>query len=302
MDEKNTEAATGSSSSSLGMRRAPRHDKRRSALIVYDQLVNFASQRLVAGDDSGAMVALSIVREHFCQGSELLKELRVMNALVNGGVSSRDIAASVIREARLAVQRHDAARLEREKTALSGDIVARLGGQSFFDTRVPEYKAFATAQVLVNDWRRPSELNMVRTAEYEDAIIDRLVEHREPVVEQFPGADGLVVRMMTKKLNERYGGLLTPAQRRLIKEFIAAPDPGAVACLLKDVRRRAASALEIAKNGVLEESSSVAKATDVAALLAAEQDNDMGPECFARHMLYARLIDEIIDAEDKKTR
>lgn len=282
-----------------GRQRPRDHNKRRSSLVVYDQLVTFVAQRLVEGDDTQAKKALRIVKERFCEGSELLKELRVLNALVDGSVSSRDVAASVLREARLAVQRHDASRLEQEKSALVGAIVRELGGQSFFDARVVDYKTFATAQTLVNDWRSPSEANMLRTAEYEDTMIERLTEKRAVPGEddRFPGADGFVVKVMARKLGDRYAGRLSPTQRRLVREFAGAADEAEVQIALRDVRRRATTALASAGK-TLTEAALRGKADSVSQLIVAERDDDSSSEALARHMMYARLIDEVLSGNE----
>ena len=95
-----------------------RHNKKRNAALIYEQLVRYISRALVEGRSEKARIASSIIKEHFVKGSQLYKEFRLFNSLMRTTVSDRMIAARIVEEARKAAQDHDPKSLDSEKSRL----------------------------------------------------------------------------------------------------------------------------------------------------------------------------------------
>lgn len=202
------------------------HSKKRNSALVYEFLVRWMSTALVEGRDSEAKVALALIKKHYRPGTELYKEYRLADSLAKATVSSSATAASILSEAKRAARAHDMKKLNEEKFRLLNEINSAVKDSLFWDRPVPLYKTLATIQTLINDWRKdPRDIDLVRLAEYEEQIVTWLQESKDSPkkLEEMkgnPGEDRLLLRIMSKKLEEKYGDALNPMQRTILKEYV----------------------------------------------------------------------------------
>ena len=205
------------------------HNKKRNVGIIYEQLVRKVSEALVEGDMKRADLVLEVIKNNFSQDTELYKEFRLFNALVKTTVSSDSIATRILSEAKLAAQDHDASLLRKQKSKLIKEINHALDDNSFYSTRIQDYRTYATIQTLLNDWRKPETADIKRIAQYEDQIHNWLLkEKKEAKLDSFKtqDVDKLTVKIMREKFNTRYGKTLTLRQRNLIREFVFSKESG----------------------------------------------------------------------------
>jgi hypothetical protein len=199
------------------------HNKKRNTGLLYEFLVRSISRALVDGDQKKSTIALKVVKRHFKPGTELYKEFRLINSLVRTTVSSEAVAASIIQEAKAAARSHNMSNLDREKSLLISMINKAVNDENFYDHQVNEYRIYATIQTLLNDWRaRGSDLQ--RMAQYEDQLLRWLVTEKvespdEGISDETPGESRLLMKVMMKKLNEKYAGMLTESQKSLIRAY-----------------------------------------------------------------------------------
>jgi len=199
------------------------HNKKRNTGLLYEFLVRSISRALVDGDEKKSSVALKLVTRHFKPGTELYKEFRLINSLVRTTVSSEAVAASIIQEAKSAARAHNMPVLDREKSLLISTINKAVNDENFYDHPVSEYRIYATIQTLLNDWRaRGSDL--MRMAQYEDQLLRWLVTEKSEtpdggMPDENPGTSRLLMKVMMKKLNEKYAGQLTESQRGLVRAY-----------------------------------------------------------------------------------
>ena len=208
------------------------HNKKRNSGLLYEFLVRRISTALVEKDARTQAAALRLIKRHFKPGSELHRELRLIRSLVQTTVSTPAVAASIIGEARVAARTFDQARLDEEKSRLLREISRTLHDESFFEVQVDEYKAYATVQTLVNEWRAPrGTVDIGRLAQYEDALVRRLTTERAApddrlVNEESPGTNRLAAHIMMRRLNEKYAGSLDSTQRELVRAYVFAAGRG----------------------------------------------------------------------------
>ena len=198
------------------------HNKKRNVGIIYEQLVRKVSEFLVEGDKDQADVTLNILKNHFQKGTELYKEFRLFNSLVKTTVSSDSIATRILEKAQEAASDHDSIKLNREKSLLIREINHKIDDNSFYHTRVPEYRTYATIQTLLNSWRGGSE-NLSQVAEFEQKICEWLVTDKpnESLTElKTPNVDKLTVKLMRESFNKKYKGEMTKSQQNLVKDFV----------------------------------------------------------------------------------
>ena len=221
------------------------HNKKRNTGLLYEFLVRTVSKALVDGDKKRSATAFKIVKRHFKPGTELYKEYRLINSLVRTTVSSEAVAASIIQEAKNAARAYDMKELDREKSLLISTINRAIDDDDFYDHQVNEYRIYATIQTLLNDWRT-KDADLGRMAQYEDQLLKHLVTEKAEVAdvaisEESPGTSRLLMKMMMKRLNEKYAGVLSDEQRQLIRAYAfstANDDPESIKKKLVEVKER----------------------------------------------------------------
>lgn len=287
------------------MKVSNKHSKKRNAGLLYEFLVKMISKSLVEGDQQRSTESLETLKRFFKPGTELYKEFRLLNSLMKSGVSNVTVAASIITEAKTAARQHDVAKLEREKSFLIKQINHKIDDGTFWDQPVSEYRMFATMQTLINDWRNPGSAPLERLAEYEDRLTKWLTEAREKpqVHEELAGTIGenrLVFKLMMKKLNEKYGYVLTNDQKSILREYVfmvsSGRDPSALQKKLQEVRDGVVKSID---TYLAADSSKYmsGKLEEVRAEIVAESLDTINDEKITKFMLFMKLISELESKE-----
>ena len=198
-----------------------KHNKKRNVGIVYELMLNYITENIINSREDKAKKAVKIIERRFKKGTELYKELRIFNALVNATVSGTHIAASVLTEAKQAVKRFDNKKLMNEKSLLIKDINHTLKESNFYNAKVKNYKNYATIQTLFNEWQKGDSSNLRKVIEYEKNIVEHLLQEKadKDVEILDPRADQLVVNLLSKKINEKYDTTLTSQQKSIIRNY-----------------------------------------------------------------------------------
>lgn len=282
------------------------HNKKRNVALLYEFLVRTISSALVEGDQRSSSQALKIVKRHFKPGTELYKEFRLVNSLIKTTVSSEAVAASIMQEAKNAARSHDVKELDRQKSLLIRSINHTIKDENFYDQQVNEYRILATIQTLINDWRDPNR-DLERLARYEDQLVKWLVSEKiEPVdglmPDDSPGTSRLLMKVMMKKLNEKYSGVLNDEQKSLIRAYAfstANDDPESIQKKLTEIKERLVQALDVELSERFDENASktetytVDKLVEARTRLLAEDLSTIDDDVVTRFMLYTKLGSEL---------
>ena len=200
------------------------HNKKRNIGIIYELLLRNISDNLIAKRVSEAQTTLDLLSSMFNKSSELYKEFRLFNALANASVSDTAIAAGILAEAKKAARRCDIKLLNHEKSMLIREINHTLNDDSFYRRKVKNYREYATIQTLLNDWRKGDSADLARVIRYESQVIHRLLESKAEPEDisslKDPNIDNLVVKIMTEKLNSKYGDSLSKNQKDIIRTYV----------------------------------------------------------------------------------
>lgn len=280
------------------------HNKKRNTGLLYEFLVGVISRSLVDGNQKSSSQALRILRRHFKPGTELYKEFRLINALRKTTVSSEAVAASILQEAKQAAKAHDLKELDRQKSLLIRDINHIIKDEDFYDQQVGEYRFLATVQTLLNDWRR-RDADLSRIAAYEDQLLKRLTEEKaaEPeqaLPEETPGEARLLMKVMMKKLNEKYSGVLNDEQKSLLRAYAfstANDDPGSIRLKLTEIRDGLLSSIESFGAAKPDNEYINKKLAEAKEQLLTEKLEVVDDETVTRFMLYTKLAAEL-ESED----
>lgn len=281
---------------------ANKHNKRRNSLLIYEFLVRTISKSIIDDDKKKSAVALKILKKHFKQGTELYKEFRLMNALAKTTVTSEHTAASILSEAKNAANSFDIQKLDREKSILIRNINHSLNDDNFYDQHVNEYREFATIQTLINEWRSSSK-DLHSVAKLEDHLMKYLVTEKSSIPDSTisddtSGTARLLMKVMTKKLNEKYNGILNEQQKSLIKAYAystASEDQTSIRMKLHEIKGQLVSLIdgyETEANEYLRNKLQETKGT-----LLSEDLELVDDETVTRFMLYSKLRDELESKE-----
>ena len=280
------------------------HQKKRNSFLIYEFLIRVISSALVEDDKSKSAVALKIIRKHFKPGTNLYREFRLINSLVKTTVSSDHVAASILKEAKEAVSLIDESKLDREKSLLIRSINHTLNDENFYDQHVNEYRTYATIQLMINEWKSKNK-DLQRMALFEDHVMKWLVTEKEAtpdtmITDDTAGTSRLLMKVMTKKLNEKYAGVLNEQQRGLIRAYAfstVSEDQTSIKTKLSEVKENLVSLVdqyssEIQHNEYLKNKLSEAKSA-----LLSESLEQVDDSTVTRFMLYSRLRDELESKE-----
>lgn len=279
------------------------HNKRRNAGLLYEFLVRTISKALIEGDKKRSATALRLLKRHFKPGTELYREFRLINALVRTTVSSESVASSILGEAKLAARSYDMENLDREKSILLRNVNHYLKDDHFYDQHIHEYKAYATAQTLINNWRTDGkDRDISALALYEDQMSKWLMsEKNDPaneasVPEETPGMTRLLMKVMTKKLNEKYAMSLDDDQKSLLKTYIfstANSDPSVISRKLHEVKCDLVSSIDEYVGTNPDSTYLTEKMSQVKDQLLSESLNSIDDNTVTRFMMYMKLNKEI---------
>lgn len=280
------------------------HNKKRNAGLLYEFLVRTISNALVEGDQKKSAAALKILRRHFKPGTELYKEFRLINALIKTTVSSEPVAASILGEAKMAARSHDLDRLDREKSLLIKNINYLLNDENFYDQQINEYRMYATVQTLLNDWRS-SNRDLSRLATYEDQLVGWLttekVQNDEQIIsEESAGTNRLLMKVMTKKLNEKYAGILNDDQKSLVKAYVfstASSDPAVIQKKLSEIKDVLIERIGTYKDSHKDNKYINDKLDEAYSRVISEDLSSVDDETVTRFMLYTKLSTELVGEE-----
>lgn len=280
------------------------HQKKRNSFLIYEFLIRVISSALVEDDKSKSAAALKIIRKHFKPGTNLYREFRLINSLVKTTVSSDHVAASILKEAKEAVSLIDESKLDREKSLLIRSINHTLNDENFYDQHVNEYRTYATIQLMINEWKSKNK-DLQRMALFEDHVMKWLVTEKEAtpdtmITDDTAGTSRLLMKVMTKKLNEKYAGVLNEQQRGLIRAYAfstVSEDQTSIKTKLSEVKENLVSLVdqyssEIQHNEYLKNKLSEAKSA-----LLSESLEQVDDSTVTRFMLYSRLRDELESKE-----
>jgi hypothetical protein len=200
------------------------HNKKRNSGMLREFFSKYLADCLVSNNKKKASEARSIWKKHICEGTELHKEMQISRALLETKFSNKQIASKFMGKVSETVKEFKLDQLEKEKTSLIREINSKLGS-SFFAYNLNNYTNIASIHVLMTEWMNGKELKNSDFFTLEDKVLNFLCEEKEavnPSLELFEtkNVDGLVVKIMQEKLNEKYSRILTEDQKKILQQYV----------------------------------------------------------------------------------
>jgi hypothetical protein len=199
-----------------------KHNKKRNTGLMYEFLARHAAEGMVENDQKKVSKSIKLIKKHFKIGTELHREFRLFHALLNTHVKTKDTAEKIIESTRRAAGTYDLKKLDHEKSLLIRDINHAFKDASFYTKKIAEYKWFATVQSLLNEWRNSTSADLVRSALYEEELVEHLIVPKSQNIldETKDDVDDLIVSLMSKKVNQKYDGIMSAEQAKLMNAYV----------------------------------------------------------------------------------
>jgi len=201
-----------------------KHNKKRNIGIIYEQIIQFVCKSLMENNNDIAEQGLSIIKEHFKEGTQLNKEYKLFKALSDTKGVSEHLANSIIFEAKKACNyMFDNIKLEKEKSSLIRKLNYTFGRGVIFEESIKNYTEYATIQTLLNEWRNPETASFDLTTKYEIKLHESLSSSfkEEKSINDIPQVDAITYKLMNEIFNKKYSSLFNETQNRLLKLYSA---------------------------------------------------------------------------------
>ena len=216
-----------------------KHNKKRNVGLIHEQLIRYVASSLIARDKKSAEKAIAIITKHFKQDSELFREFRLFNALLNLPVGSRSLAERILLESKKSAITHSSQKLRKEKSNLIKDINHGLSQSArFYDIKIESYRLYATVQTMLNEWRGMDSLSLTNKAKYEEQIVEHLARTSTAVLKETFEADPLVRKLMFQKFEEKYKEHLSTQQQAVLESAILG-DENNFSTIICEIKKKA---------------------------------------------------------------
>ena len=277
-----------------------KHNKKRNVGLLFAQLSQLVSEAMVEGDVNKANKTLAIIKKHFVPGTELFKEFRLFRAIMVTSVPTSSLASSIISEAKTASRTIDMKSLTQQKSALIKDINYNISENRFYDRRVEDYKTYATVQTLLSEWRNESP-DVAVIAKFEPELHSHLMKEKAVQdLEELKTTDvnHLVVDIMRKKIEEKFGAHLTKGQLSLLREYVfSSEDKEKFLSQLVSIKESTLQALrrfeEACDNKII-----MKQIPDVREAINSLPTNEANDESLSRYLTLMRITEELTSGED----
>lgn len=202
------------------------HNKKRNSAILFEMLLRHAVNCLMEDKKEEVSKTLAVVKKFFTKGAVLNEELRAFRTLLNSHVRSPETATKILNEVCKFTKTLSAKNLDNAKSKLIKEINHNLDAKSVFSYRIPEYRTYATVQVLFNDARsKGGPLAMVERLKLEEIVVDRLtngkIEEKTDMLKVNPKYSNLIHKFATKRFTEKYKTSLSEDQKLLLTRYAA---------------------------------------------------------------------------------
>jgi len=276
-----------------------KHNKKRNAGIVYEQLVATVSRATVEGDQSSANTALRIIKKYFAPGTELYREFRLVNALMKTHTKSDALASMILEETKRAARAYNVEKLRSEKSLLISEINRSFDKEAFYKTPVKDYRHLATISTLIEEWRTPGS-DVERRIQYETALHGWLMQEKSETDAsdlKTPNVNDLTVKIMRESFNKKFGTTLNESQRRLLQAIAFGGRNGDLVVELRAQRASAIKSLELYRSQcdsmIVER-----KIPQVLESIYSLDPEDVSDRNVARFMTVSQLCDELMEKKN----
>ena len=198
-----------------------KHSKFKNTAMLFELLTRQITSDIISANES---VAIQILKKYFNKNTELIKEYKLYKTLCDERLKS-DTKANMLIEAVIKARRGlNRKRLQNEKYELIKSIKENFDIDSFFQTKVQNYKLLASVYKIFenNEIDNPIEITKSRITILENITSNnknKVVSESVTIANEPKEVRLLAYKYMVERFNEKYGGL-NDSQKTLLREYI----------------------------------------------------------------------------------
>ncbi len=283
-----------------------KHSKYKNTGILFELLVRQATADTLKGTDSPA---IDLIKKYFVK-SELGREYKLYESVIKSKVLNEGRANAIISTILESSQKLNRTSLRKQKYNLISEIKNQYNLDSFFGTKIKNYKELASLYTLIEgfnikDITDTNQLvdNKVTLLEYLTKQNIETEEVKEDVLKEFQTYDKdlriLTYQVLLEKFNSKYQDLSND-QKEVLKEFINAVDSTPSLREFYNTKiEELKSSLNKEAKGIKDKATQV-KVQEISKLLTELDKNDkVSNDNLVDLLQYYELIKEIKVANDK---
>ena len=192
-----------------------KHNKKRNTAFVYEALIRELTSSIVRNNKNKQTKIVSIMKEHFKEGTELNKELNLYKSIYETKDIEKNLAEKIVTQVKEKYSELNKKAVFHEQSALINKINKTLS-KSIFTNFVPNYKSIASVYSIFQD-----ALPVKDRVLLEENIIQQMSQSCEAPREDKLPVDNLVYKTFVAKFNEEYSEFLSENQKTLLSKYIS---------------------------------------------------------------------------------
>ena len=206
-----------------------KHSKYKNTGILFELLVRQITADTLKGGNSPA---IDILKEYFVNTS-LGKEYKLYESILKSKVVTEGRATLVINTILEASTKFNRKSLKKQKYNLINEIKKHYNLESFFGSKVINYKELAALYTLIENINLNSISNPTQLVDNKITLLEHLTKKeltqnsKQTVLEEFSAYDKdirtLTYKVLLEKFNDKYDSL-TNSQKQVLKEYINSID------------------------------------------------------------------------------
>jgi hypothetical protein len=205
-----------------------KHSKYKNTGILFELLVRQITADTLKGDDSPA---IDLLKKYFVK-TGLGREYKLYESILKSKVISEGKANSLISTVLDNSKKFNRTSLKRQKYSLINEIKKHYNLESFFGSKVKNYKEIASVYTLIESYNNKKVTDLQQITNNKVTLLEFLTKQPvqkpvDPIIEEFTGYDKdlrqLTYRVLLEKFNDKYDNL-SVEQKEILKEFIYSVD------------------------------------------------------------------------------
>jgi hypothetical protein len=207
-----------------------KHSKYKNTGILFELLVRQATADTLKGTDSPA---IDLIKKYFVK-SELGREYKLYESVIKSKIIGESKANAVISTILESSKKLNRTSLRKQKYNLISEIKKNYNINSFFGTKIKNYKEFASLYTLIEGYNNNEITDTDQLVDNKVTLLEYLTkqdvttkEVKEDVLKEFQTYDKdlriLTYQVLLEKFNSKYNNL-SVEQKQVLKEFINAVD------------------------------------------------------------------------------
>ena len=206
-----------------------KHSKYKNTGILFELLVRQITADTLKGAESKA---IDLLKEYFVK-TELGREYKLYESIIKSKVLNEGRANIFISTILENSKKFNRSTLRKEKYNLINEIKKHYNWESFFGSKISNYKQIAAIYTLIESHNAKEVTNLDQVNDNKITLLEFLTKtevkntEKDNVLEEFSTYDKdlrqLTYRVLLEKFNDKYEGL-SEDQKQILKEYITAVD------------------------------------------------------------------------------